>query len=323
MKLTQFLDIFPPPQFLNIPYAGLSISETAVRCIQFEKHGDRLDIVKYAERPIPPGAVLAGCINNVDEISHILETLKKDLNLNYVKVSLPEEKAYLFTTQIPIVAKKDVRNTIEFKLEENVPLSAKEIIFDYAVVSSADDADHLDVVVSALPANVIDVYVDTVRRAGLLPLSLEIESQAIIRALLPKRSTGSYLVVHFGYEKVGLYIVRDNIIHFTSTVNTKGESIDSPTFLPSEINKLVKYWNNHAEANNYPNREIGQILLCGDDFNHDIVSFLATQTSIPVALGNVWTNVCDVNETVPQISFEDSLRYASAIGLAIPMGILI
>jgi Tfp pilus assembly PilM family ATPase len=318
----KFLDAFPPPQFINIPYAGLSISDTAVRCVQFVKRTDHLDLVKYAEKPIPLGAVLSGCINNAEEITQILTDLKKEVKINRVKVSLPEEKAYLFTTQIPIVGKDELRSAIEFKLEENVPLSAQEIVFDYAVVSSADNADHLDVVVSALPVSVVDVYVDTVRNAGLSLLSLEIESQAVIRALLPKRSKGSYLVIQFGHEKAGLYIVRDNIIHFTSTVNTKGESMENPTFLVQEINKLLKYWNNQAETRDYPNRQVDQVLLCGDNFNHDLVSFVSSHTTVPTALGNVWTNVCDINTTVPQIPFDESLRYASAIGLAIPMGIL-
>jgi Tfp pilus assembly PilM family ATPase len=46
---------------------------------------------------------------------------------------LPEEKAYLFTTSIPKVAQKDIRSAIEFKMEENVPIPASDLVFDFLV----------------------------------------------------------------------------------------------------------------------------------------------------------------------------------------------
>ncbi len=322
MKLDKFFDIFPPPKFLDIPYSGLSISDTAVRCIQFDGHHKHLRVKKFAERPIPPGAVVSGFINSPDEVAKIIESLKKDLGLSYVKMSLPEEKAYLFTTKIPRVSPKEVRSTIEFTIEDNVPLPASELSFNYGVAEVTGHGDHVDVIVSAVPTSIVDTYVDVIRRVGLPLLSLEIESQAMARALIPKHATDTRLIVHFGAEKVGLYVAYRRIVHFTSTIMTP-EPHNDIAMLSQEIKKLYVYWHTLKENVGDPNKKISQIVVCGERVTDDIISRLASEHDTPTSMGNVWINACDITVAIPPIPFVDSLRYAASAGLALPNTILI
>ncbi len=323
MRLKKILDSFPPPAILNIPYAGISISDTMIRCVEFKRTGRGLVVSKYTEKPLADGVVVSGFINNTAELTHVLEGIKKELGLTYVKVSLPEEKAYLFNTKIPVVPRNKVRSSIEYTIEDNVPLPASELVFDYTVVGAQAHEDHLDIVVSAIPSKIIDMYVDVVTSAGLVPLALEIESQAIVRALFSENSEGTYVIADFSKEKVGLYIATNRVVHFTSTINTKGETLDHPSFLSQEIKRLFVYWNTLKENIGKKDREIQQIIFCGEDFPPVLASYISAHNKIPVALGNVWVNAFDVNKIIPPISFTDSLRYASSVGLALPVDILI
>src|SRR5437762_2707220 len=116
MNLTKIFDLFPPPRFLDLPYAGLSISDRAIRCIQFGKKDGKLSIEKYAEIELPSGAITSGDVNDKEKVITAWKKLKSDLHLGYVKVSLPEEKGYLFTAKIPIVKPEEVKNVIESKI---------------------------------------------------------------------------------------------------------------------------------------------------------------------------------------------------------------
>jgi len=323
MKLKKIFDLFPPPQFLDIPYSGLSISDTSIRCIQFGKNSNGLYVKKFTERPIPHGAVTSGYINNPEEIVNILLVLKKELNLGYLKVSLPEEKAYLFTTKIPRVKPSEVRNTIEFNIEENVPLPASELIFDYSVADLEGNVDHVGVIVSALPTKIIDKYVETFQKADIPLLSLEIESQAMARCLIPKHTEDTRLIVHFGREKVGLYIAYKRIIHFTSTVGIASDQRDDLGMLSQEIKKLYLYWHTLKDNAGEKSRQISSIIICGENVDEKVAMYLTTQHGTPAVLGNVWTNAFSVSETVPTIPYLDSLRYAASVGLALPNEILI
>lgn len=325
MNLKSVSDLFPTPQFLNFSFAGLSISDNAIYCIQFGRKEKTLFIEKYIEKALPPGVVVSGQINDKDALIEILKGLKKDLNLNYVKVSLPEEKAYLFTAKIPRVTQKEIVSAIESKIEENVPVSPNELLFDYRLMDLSQK-DYFIVSVSTVPITLVDLYVDIFEKAGLSLLSLEIESQAIVRSLLPKitpDNLDTVLVVNFGLEKVGLYVSVDRVVNFTSTLSTKGDASKNPDFISQEIKRLFLYWHTLKQNINKPKKKIKQIIICGDGFNDEIVAYLAANNHVPVVLGNVWTNVFDINKTVPVIPFKDSLKYATSIGLALHSSFLI
>ena len=322
MKFKKILDIFPTPKFLDISFSGLSISDSTIHCIKFGKKNRGLFIEKHAEKNIPIGVINSGQINNKEELTSILSSLKKDLDLSFVRASLPEEKAYLFTMKIPVVKQSEVKAAIESKIEENVPVSVSELIFDYKLVDYSKKG-YLSAIVSALPISIIDTYVDVANNAGLELLSLEIESQSIARALLPKGNLDTVLIVNFGKEKVGLYVVNNRIVHFTSTVVLKGESLNNPASLSQEIKRLYIYWHTLKENAGVPERKINKIIVCGEDLKETFIPYISAHNQSPVILGNVWENVFDIDNIVPEISFSDSLRYATAIGLALPSDVLI
>lgn len=176
---------------------------------------------------------------------------------------------------------------------------------------------------SALPISVVESYLGIVGDAGLHPLSMEIESQAVVRALLRSENEETVLIVHFSLEKVGLYIASDRVARFTSTVNTRGDFSNNVDFLSQEIKRLYAYWHSLKDNEDKEERKISQVIICGENFSEEIIPFLSSHNQTKVVLGNVWTNAFDVNVSIPELSYADSLKYAAAVGLALPVNILI
>lgn len=319
-----FLKFFPTPKFLDPEYSGVSVSDNAIRFFQFEKRGTQLRIKKYLERPLPQDAIVSGYIHDVERVIEVLKDIKKEIKTPYIRASLPEEKAYLFKTEIPLVPLKDIRSNIEFKLEENVPLPANTLSFDFAVVDPKNpNREHFDVVVSAIPSEVINVYIEVFEKAGFIPYSLEIESQAIARSLLKKTQRGTYVIVHCAPQKVGLYIVSHSIIHFTSTLDIQLDNGENAPLVAQQIQKVIGFWKTSAVSTDTVSKDIEAVFVTGEGFSEAFVAHLASQSKTPVSIGNVWTNAFDIHETVPEIPFLDSVKYAPAIGLALPTHILI
>ena len=322
MNLIKIFDAFPTPKFLSIPYAGLSISDNAVRSIKFGKKGSKLYVEKFAKKILAPGVITSGEVNNKDELINAIESIKKELNLEYVKVSLPEEKGYLFTAKIPVVPEAEVKSAIEAKMEENVPISPAELIFNYKITPNLEK-ERLDIVVSTLPISVVDTYVDVIEKSGLKMISLEIESQAIARALVKPDDKETLLIVHFGLGKVSLYVVSERVVHFTSTVPLKSDSSEGLDVLSQEIKRLFAYWHTLKMNIGREDRKLEGIVVCGENIKDNIVSYLSSRAEVKVSLGNVWTNVLNVEESVPEITFNDSLEYVASVGLALPSNTLI
>ena len=104
---------------------------------------------------------------------------------------------------------------------------------------------------------------------------------------------------------------------------TKGDALNSSDFLSQEIKKLYAYWHTLKDNIDKPERKIERIIVCGENFADSVVQYLSVHNKTKASLGNVWVNAFDVNLSVPEISFHDSLRYVAAAGLALPTRFLI
>ena len=88
--------------------------------------------------------------------------------------------------------------------------------------------------------------------------------------------------------------------------------------LRNEISRHQSYWQTHAGEVGKKREGINKIYLCGGGSNiPGFVEYLSLELSTPVALANTMVNVNTLNEYVPEVSFGESLHYATAIGLAL------
>ena len=354
-----FSQFFPVPGFLEMPAVGLDLSDDAVSVLELVRQGGSYTLGRFKRVKLPAGIITGGYVNDKDRVIAELRKLKDELKLEFVHGSLSEEKAYLFKARIPPLPRKEIRGALEFKLEESVPIPASQAIFDYSIITQEghDSDNHVDVEVTVLPQKVVDTYCEILGQAGLIPLSFEIEAQAVSRSVVRKGDRGTYLVIHFGEEKTGLFIVSDEVVQFTSTVAIGGKNfteaiakclsvsveearkikcgqaefknkkntdlffsvMNSLSALKDEVNKLSVYWHTHKDIADGTRKKISKIILSGCDAGlPGLNEYLTLTLALPVEVGNVWCNVFSFEEYIPPMMFQDSLGYAVAVGLALP-----
>lgn len=351
-----FSSILTPPRYLEMSATGLDISDRAIRFMEFSKNEDGLDVASFGEEKLPEGLIVSGKIIKQDRLISILSELRKKYSLKFVRASLPEEKAYFFKTEVPKVEGSEIRQSIEFKLEENVPLRANEVLFSYSVIESDNkNTDHLDVSVSVVPRLVAEVYTDVLEKSGLTPLSFEVESKAIIRSVVMTPSKGSVMVVNIRDRITVITLVRDGIVWFTSAFAIGGNLINealqknfSVSFdgaekikqekmyfetkeslaiffslvnivsaIRDEISKFYTYWLAKNDTDERSGGKIGKIILCGKDSAIvGLKEYLEESIKVNVEIANVWTNSFSLDDKLPEIDFLKSLDFAVAIGLA-------
>jgi Tfp pilus assembly PilM family ATPase len=316
MHTSSFFRLFPPPSFLLMNYVGLDISDDAIRCLEYSRsRGGKTVLGRYSVTEIPEGLITGGDVKDEARLKELLVALDKKMNLTYVKVSIPEEKAYLFQTQINPGSIAEIRQNIEFKLEENVPLAAPDAVFYYDLLPLAVTGGVLRASVSVVPRTYIERYTALLNSAGMFPVAFEIVPKAIARAIMPTHSEETVLVVHLMNKKTGIYIVSGGVVSFTSTVNsgskTGGE--DYKTTLAKEIDRAYSYWATREGVG-----VITQIVLVGKDAvtYENSLDGAVSGVTVPVRVANAWHNTLDLDHYVPPISRSDSLEYVVAAGLA-------
>ncbi|MES3031493.1 MAG: pilus assembly protein PilM [Patescibacteria group bacterium] len=316
-----FFKLFPPPKFLNIPYAGLDISDDAIHAIEYAHGTHGYSIHRFGMRPLAPGVVESGYIRDEKALTEAVSSLAKELKLTTIKASLPEERMYLFKTEVPTADETQARQNIEFKLEENVPLKPADASFFFDFLSQKEGKNMASV--SVAPRGLIDRYLKVFQDSGLSVISFEIQAKAIARAVVPRDSLDTVMLVHVMDQKTGLYVVSNGIVCFTSTISWKGTSVrgknpndisDEIFSLRKEIERVSKYWKEYGEG-----QPITSIIVSGKDaVLISQISHISPDAGIPLKTADTWQNVFSGDHYIAPIPFEESLDYTVAAGLALP-----
>lgn len=312
MLAKTFFKLFPPPKFLDIPHAGFDISDDAIHCVEYSTNIHGYSLHRYGTRELAPGIVESGHIKNEAELVKAVSSLAKELNVTTVKASLPEERMYLFKTEVPTTNEDQIRQNIEFKLEENVPLSPADALFFFDMIPGTVGNGKPYVSVSVAPRELVDTYLRVFRSAGIEVVAFEIQPKAIAHAVVALDASETQIIVHSMNKKIGIYVVCGAVVCFTSTISMeKGADVMS---LQKELSRVYSYWMDYGGGT-----PISRIILSGCDALRISKSpHLSPDQRIPVEVAQVWKNAFSSDHYIPTLKFEDSLEYAVAAGLALP-----
>ncbi len=315
MQPDKFFKIFPPPKFLAMNHAGLDISDDAIRCLEYGSTISGNILERFHTFDFKEGIFEGGEIK--DELAFVdaLKKMNEKAQLSYVKVSIPEEKAYLFQTEVAGGTLDEIRQNIEFKLEENVPIPVSEALFYFDILPMPITGGTLRASVSVVSQTYIEKYISILSSAGMLPISFELTPKAIARSIIAKNNKDTHIIVHFMNKKTAFYVVSEGVVCFSSTLiindETKAES------LKKELTRIYQYWITHAGEN----PSVHDVILVGKDAEkyETLLNNPIAGVNIDVQVANVWANSFDINLYVPPISKDDSLAYAVSSGLAMPL----
>jgi len=352
--------VLPPPTYTLLPSYGVDISDTSLKYIKFgdTPKGDiKRPLLDWGDIDIPDGVLTRGQVIDPKALALVLQEFKDKTSAEYIRVSLPEERAYLFETEIKKdTSAKEIRGLLEFRLEENVPIPAREAFFDYDVLESEETDKTVRVVVAAYAKETILAYYDACVTAKLFPVSFEVEAQAMVRATVSSDYGGTVMLVDFGKTRTGVGIVHNGTLMYTSTIdfggnelsdalrkvlgdvpeseltqlkNTQGlipntaESgchealISTVSVIKDELVTRVQYW--HSRSYKQHDRRIKEIILCGGSVNlRGLPEYLTEAMGIKATRANVWGNAFPLNAFIPPIDLRHSYGYATAVGLALP-----
>jgi type IV pilus assembly protein PilM len=347
---------------------GLDVSELSLKIIKLKKEKKFLGLTSFGEAKINPGIIEEGEVRDPQALAEIIRMALeriggKKIKTKYVIASLPEEKAFLEVIQMPKMKEEELKKAIYFEAENYIPLPIETVYFDSQIIPPLyNHLDHFDVLISAFPKKIIDSYLVSFSKAGLVPLALEVESQSIGRALVKNGiSPVPLLLIDFGAVRTSFIIFSGHSLQFTSStrvssnqitqaisqalgINLKEaeslkikygiepdkegrgkEILDASHQLLSElakqIEKYLSFYQSHAGHQHLPRerRVVEKVILSGGGANlKGLCDFLSLRLRLPVELGNPWINILpEPLKEVPELSYKDSLKYTTALGLAL------
>jgi len=320
-------------QGLNYPI-GLDISDLSLKFVQLNDSRGNISIKNFGKIDLPNGLIDGGLINDEKAVlSAITELLSKNkLTGGKIEVvaPLPETKTFIKLIELE-QSPNNLPDMVQAEMERHLPLSLKELYFDWQVIKNLPDKKLI--LVGAAPKNIVDQYISLLKSANFFISALEIESTAICRGLLAAESpyyTGqhdqNYCIIDFGAKRSSLIIYSKNTIVLSVSVPISGEAITA------EIAKTLEFDKAQAEkakiicgldkdrakgiisdilakkideligrikealgffSENYPDRgPINEIILCGGGAGiRKLDEIIYNATKIKTVLGNAFTNI--------------------------------
>ncbi|MDP2741174.1 MAG: type IV pilus assembly protein PilM, partial [bacterium] len=204
----------------------------SLKIIKLKKKRKDFSLVSFNLTEIAPGIIEEGMIKNEDALSKIIKTACKNvegkrLNTKYVIASLPEEKSFLQIIQMPKMKEDELKTAIFFEAENYIPLPISEVYLDFQVIAPIkDNLDHLNVLIVATPKKIVNSYFSCLKKAGLIPIALEVEAEAVARALV-KNGTNAppMILVDFGKTNTDFIVFYGHSVCFTCSIPVSSQQL--------------------------------------------------------------------------------------------------
>ncbi|MFH1509807.1 MAG: type IV pilus assembly protein PilM [Candidatus Nealsonbacteria bacterium] len=326
---------------------GLDFSDHSLRIIRLCESGMKFNVASFNEIDLPDGTIRNGEIKNeealVTLIKQAVSSVKgRGLGTKYVIASLPERKAFLRIIHMPCLPEEDLKAAVVFEAENYIPLPSNDVYLDSQVIpflkTKNKIQDHYDVLISALPKKTVDPYLSVLKKAGLVPTVLEIESFSMIRALVKDEvEKAPIAVIDLGEARTAFITfsgvsLRDSFTipvsarDFSSAI-VKNLNVDlkraeelkakhgldnkseegkevfdalTPVLadLIEQLKKYIDYYQSHNDDSS-ENNKIEKILLTGENATlKNLPEIFSEQLSVKVEVGNPWINAISPGEKV-------------------------
>lgn len=334
---------------------SMQITDELVRFVGLQKNNQGVFVYMFGEQYFSQGTMSEGKIIHPQVVVQALHHLKKKYHLENVHVVLPEEQSFVFQTTVTKGdSSSEIQAIIEdhivsyLKLHTKLPVS--DVVCEYDITGQRDD--DYDVSVWATPRAIIDSYIQVFRQAELEPVSLEFGSHMVSRACLEDAGKETCLLVDFGNQKTHIAVAEEGIVVHSVTVPV-GEAVLTPKireFLNTSVAEaerikkkygllrthkepalLSELFHELSPVRDYLDRlyitwqrdfagknPIKRVVLHGEGTGvAGLRDHISRATSIPTEYAHVWRKVTLPTDRAPEISFEDSLKYATVLSCAL------
>lgn len=346
--------LFAPPQYVALSLTGIDLSTSGVKAVRLVEGTHGLILESHSQSRLPIGAFTDGEIVDRAAIVEALMIAAHTIGISAANVSLPESKSYLFETSATGSGKNEWQTAIEQHLDEFIPLPPSEVVFDFVDVGR-DEHNATLVAGVGFARRIIDDILSTFDQAGMVVRSLEGETSAASRALLPIGDESTVLIIDVGKTTTKLSIVTRRVPRFATTIDIGGHALtlavqkyfgvteaearkvkaergivvtpgnedylaamlSTVSAIRDEISRHLEYWQSRAVLGGI-HEPVSHVILAGGNASvRGLPEYLEGALQIPVTAGDVFTNLASRDTWIPSLDYTESLAYATAIGLAL------
>lgn len=199
---------------------GLDIGAGGVKVCQLKKSAKTYVLTGFAAIDLPPDSIVDGTIVNVDAVVETIQTLvqSQGFKAKKVAVSLSGHANIIRYISMPVMDRRKLDETLYLEAEQYIPFDLSEVQLDFKILTEENLQGEMDVLLVAAKKDVLFLYQDIIRQAGLKLSVIDIDAFALQNTYL---SAYGDTVGTAALVDIGANIVNINILHNGQTAFTR------------------------------------------------------------------------------------------------------
>ncbi len=336
---------------------GIDISDRSVKVVQLLNDKGVNQLTAHSWHIIEPGIIERGVILEPNRLQKIIlatfEQCHLDINAkDAVVASVPENQSFLRIIEVPVMSDEEINEAIKWEVAQHIPFGLENVHLDWQPVTSQHRpmAGRQEILVGAAQKKVVDPLLATLQGLKLDLAALELESQAIVRALISPElhAHQSLLIVDLGGSATNVIVYDHGAMRFTASLQQGAHNLlrDVPAAdldllsephdiaIPKEaVERLAVILEPAQEEllveirdiiNFYKDIDaehgVEGILLTGGGANLPGLEAVILKyfDNVNIQRGNPWVNILSPGKSKhPTLSLKESVHFSTALGLAL------
>lgn len=325
LNVSPLLRSFPVPSFLKMSAPGIEISSQSVTFFSSREEKGVMVPKVFDHVTLQTACILATAEDTADceELATVLTKLAEKHSITSANVAIPEEDVFVFSTMLYLEDGQAVDTALVSQIEKNVPFSPDDISYDYQIIKQQGRAVLISV--AAASKKTIRMYEEILTSAGITPLRMMSENQAMTNALLSQDNSDPHIIVYVGKDRAVFSICEGGVVELTSSIvfdrPFEGEVNKDNVFITTiqkKISQILMHW--YGTKGKKQKTKIHYLMMYSFDvqINHDIMVYMKKYfPHLMFYTGNPWVNMFDVEEYLPEITKDQSFLFVKAIGASL------
>lgn len=239
---------------------GVALGDTHIRCMQLTGPVSAARVLGFAEAELPK--TVFGVESGVDSegLARVLELLFNkqqygQFTTRDVAINLPESNCFVRVIHVAPMTDSEIDAAVPFEAESYIPIPVDQVYLDWKRLGEVNG--RVELLLVASPKDFVDKVLKAVDLAGLTPVSVEVQSEALARSVVPVGSRETLLIADMKAARTDLIMVERGSIQFTSTIPIAGQSLTEAIAKGLELQpkraEEIKTQAGFANTTEYPN----------------------------------------------------------------------
>lgn len=209
---------------------GLDIGTTRVRAVEVQRGRNGPTVLRYAEVPLPLGAVRDSEVADPDGVVPALRQLWAHGKFHHrdVVMGVGNQRVMVRSLSVPWMPMAQLRASLPFQVQDTLPVAVEDALLDFFPTGESDGPEGrtLHGLLVAATRDTVQANISVAETAGLRPIVVDLNAFALMRVhMLGALADRTVALVDIGAASTNVVIAEHGVPRLVRTLPTGGQNV--------------------------------------------------------------------------------------------------